>query len=263
MVSFLDDSHTHQRLHPPTRLHRGNLRTRRWVARHRRAVIAALLLVAALASVRALTPAAPHETSVQLWVSARDLPSGHVLSMADLQAQPWPAHLVPPAAVQVDSEAQHWVGQPLALPLGRGELLTRNRFVGEDLLQGVAPGSVAAPVRVADARLLWGLRAGQRLDLYAITQGHEGARRVASGAILLALPGLGNPAPNDLAEPSLLGSSPAEGASDSAVIMVAVPGTQMAKLAQANAAGPVWPALTSPSPPTPERTPPTGAQSPW
>ena len=76
----------------------------------------------------------------------------------------------------------------LAAPLRRGEPVTDVRLVGPGLADG-HPGVTAVPVRLPDAGMVDLLAAGDRIDLVAADPQGAGARVVAVGVPVLAVPG--------------------------------------------------------------------------
>jgi Flp pilus assembly protein CpaB len=120
-------------------------------------------------------------------------------------------------------------GRRLVLPVRSGEPLTDVRFVADGLLSRLSgPGSVAAPVRIADAGEVSLVRPGDRVDVLAApTSDAAGGRSsratealtVASGAVVLSVP-----------QPS--GST----VTDGGLVVLAVPAETARELAGAAAA---------------------------
>ncbi|GAA2631084.1 SAF domain-containing protein [Actinomadura fulvescens] len=148
----------------------------------------------------ALRPGPP--SSITVVTAARDLPGGSALRPADLRTVALPAALVPDGALRTPV-----TGRWLAGPVRRGEPLTDARLMSPGLLRGLAPGTVATPVRIADAAAVRLLRAGDRIDVLATpsadpltTGGGHGApwaRLVASGVTVIAVPRGPNAASTD------------------------------------------------------------------
>jgi Flp pilus assembly protein CpaB len=152
-----------------------------------RRVAAGVLAVAAL--VLALRPAAPPVVglpAVPVVVAAADLPPGTTLADADLRVASFPPALRPAGAVAVPGALG---GRVLAAAVRSGEPLTDVRLVGAGLTALLAPGQVAAPVRLADLAVTGLVRAGDRVDVLAATEGSPQAERVTSAALVLAAPG--------------------------------------------------------------------------
>lgn len=166
--------------------HLASLRTtaRRRLLRHRRLLAALLLAAAAASGLRVLAPPAP-PTATAL-VAARDLPAGRVLTPGDLTSTRLPPGALPHGAVPPSAPP---LGRALAAPLRRGEPLTDVRLVGPGLTAGQPPGTVAVPIRLADAGQAALLAAGDVLDLLTTDPRGAGPSRVlARTAVVLAVP---------------------------------------------------------------------------
>jgi Flp pilus assembly protein CpaB len=162
------------------RLRRLPRSVRRAVLRRRRPLAAALTAVAVAAGLHAAT--APPPARVDVLVAARDLPSGAVLGPGDLTSVPFAPGSVP------DDLATSTAGRTLAAAVRRGEPVTDVRLVGPGLADG-HPGLTAVPVRLPDAGMVGLLAAGDRIDLVAADPQGTGARVVAAGVPVLAVPG--------------------------------------------------------------------------
>ena len=136
------------------------LRVTGW--RLRRVAAAVVVVLAACLVARQAAPPSPETTVVV--VAARDLTAGQVLVREDLRTVRLPAGLAPAGTVgQVAVLEGRWavVDVPAGLPLVDG-VLDADRF-------GIsAPaGTVAVPIRLADAAVAALLRPGDRIDLVA------------------------------------------------------------------------------------------------
>ncbi|MFC9977017.1 Flp pilus assembly protein CpaB [Spirillospora sp. NPDC127200] len=127
-------------------------------------------------------------------VAARDLPAGRTLTAADISTVE-----LPPSAVPDGLARTPLAGRTVAGPMRRGEPLTDARLLGEGLLRGHAPDTVAAPVRIADAGAARLLRPGDRIDVLATTPPGDAlapprasARPVATAIPVLAVPTAGD-----------------------------------------------------------------------
>ncbi|MGI5325978.1 SAF domain-containing protein [Actinomadura nitritigenes] len=162
-------------------------------ARLRRPLAALSAAAAAGLALTALRPGpAP---SVRVLGAARDLPAGATLGTSDLRALDLPPPAVPAGALRSGA-----AGRVLAGPVRRGEPLTDARLVGDGLLRGYGPGTVAAPVRIADADTVRLLHSGDRVDVLAgpPSSGADdlsgsgdrwgGARVIVSGAPVVTVP---------------------------------------------------------------------------
>jgi hypothetical protein len=139
-------------------------RLQRGLAAHRRAAVAALVGLAVLFGLSAVSPAAP--PTVPVLVAAHDLVAGATLSLADLRSASLPPAAVPGGALRPGADV---LGRLVAGPVRRGEPLTDVRLLGPSLLAALArgPGVVAVPVRFADSGAAALLRAGDHVDVLA------------------------------------------------------------------------------------------------
>lgn len=203
--------------HPPP------LRLLVWRARVPLTVLA-LLVCCAVAAGALRTPP---EDEVPVVVARADLEAGATLAREELRTVPWPARLVPEgvAAEPADLEGRRLaVAVPAGMPLAGGVLADDARWAG------APPGSVAAPVRLADPELAGMLGAGDRLDVLVVP--HEGgaATRVARDALVLA----GPPRPEENA--GLLGGGTAAA---SGLVLLAVTPAEAGALAEHAVSGAV------------------------
>ncbi|MEO3826662.1 SAF domain-containing protein [Actinomadura sp. B10D3] len=162
-------------------------------ARLRRPLAALFAAAAAGLALVALRPGPP--PSVRVLGAARDLPAGRALTASDLRPIALPPDAVPAGALRSGG-----AGRVLAGPMREGEPLTDARVVGDGLLRGQGPGTVATPVRMADAGAVRLLRPGDRIDVLAVPPGSaqpdgpppdawgREARVVVSGVPVVAVP---------------------------------------------------------------------------
>lgn len=155
----------------------------------RRLLSAALVAVAAIATLHVLRPAPPPESTV--WVAARDLTGGAPLTRDDVRPVLLPVAAVPAGALRSAGDV---VGRLLAAPVRRGEPLTDVRLLGDALLSSLPdPGLVAVPVRVADGQAAVALvHPGDVVDVLAANDPDAGAADsviVARGVQVLSVPG--------------------------------------------------------------------------
>ena len=169
------------------RLDRWLVELRRAVVWRRRLLSAGLLAGAAAFALHVLAPPPPR--GVEVVVAARDLPAGAALQPRDVRLVSRPAGAVPEGALVTLPDA---AGRAVASPVRRGEVLTDVRLVGPSLLDGLGPGLVATPVRVADADAAALARTGDLVDVLAAatSAGSAGgqARLVASAVRVLSVP---------------------------------------------------------------------------
>lgn len=156
---------------------------RRAVRRHRALLAAGLTAGAVAAGLSVVAPAPP--PTVEVLAAARDLVAGAVVAQEDLTVVALPVAAVPSGAL---TDATLALGRLLAGPVRRGEALTDVRVVGSGLLEKATVGTVAVPLRLADPAAAALLRAGDRVDVLAATDGAPVAATVASGVEVLAVP---------------------------------------------------------------------------
>lgn len=146
---------------------------------HRRLLLALCLVVAVLATLRALAPPPPPVDRVV--VAARDLPAGRVLAGGDVEVVPYARGTAP------DGLVGQAVGRVLASPLRRGEPVTDARLLGPGLAAR-HPGRALLPVRVTDAAAVELLRVGDVVDLVSTDPGAGTVETAARKAQVVALP---------------------------------------------------------------------------
>ena len=166
----------------------GVIRFRRPRSPARLARQAAALLLALGALVLAARPpddaavaAAPETASVV--VAAADLPAGTVLSAGALVLAALPPTAVPDGVARSPDEL---TGRVLAGHVRRGEPVTDVRLVGPGLTAMLAPGQVAAPLRLPDLAVAGLVAAGDRVDVLVTAPDATAAEVVAAGALVLA-----------------------------------------------------------------------------
>jgi Flp pilus assembly protein CpaB len=160
---------------------------RRWHRLRRRVLVHRRLLAALLAGCAVLfgleAAAGEPAPTEQVWVTARDLPTGAVIGPGDLRQESFRPGTAP-AALAAD-KAQ---GRVVAAPLVAGEPVTQAHRVGPGLAEGRG-GEVAVPVRITDPGVVDLLHAGDRVDLVAVDPSRTGrAATVATGVTVLAVP---------------------------------------------------------------------------
>lgn len=157
-------------------------RVRRAVLARRRLLAATLVALAVLAGVRAAT--APPAPTAPVVVARTDLPGGSAVQPTDLEVIDYPVDTVPAGAAE---STDGLTGRVLAAPLRQGEPVTDVRLVAPGLLEGY-PGTVAAPVRVADPGVVRLLEVGDRVDLIATSPEGQEASVVVARAPVVAVP---------------------------------------------------------------------------
>ena len=149
---------------------------------------AVALLLALGALVLAVRPpddeavtAAPETVTVV--VAAADLAAGTALTGSALTVAALPPVAVPDGATRSPDEL---TGRVLAGHLRRGEPVTDVRLVGPGLTALLAPGQVAAPLRLPDLAVAGLVVAGDRVDVLVTEPDAMAAEVVAAGALVLA-----------------------------------------------------------------------------
>ncbi len=139
-------------------------RWRRTLHRHRRLLACLLFCAAAGVAVEAAVGDEPASTPVVS--AARDLAAGTVISESDVMILRVPEEA---AVGGVLEDAGLVLGQQLASPLLQGAHVYPTSLVGEGLLTGTAPGTVAVPLRPADPATVQLLVPGQLVDVVLST----------------------------------------------------------------------------------------------
>lgn len=210
---------------------------RRAVARHRRWVVALLAGGCAVAVVSVLSPPRPATTAVV--VARRDIIAGSVLGADDLAVSEVEAGLAPPGAA---ADPAAFVGRVAATPLAAGEPVSDTRVIGSVAIAGYPAGSVALPVPAPTAVAAL-VAPGDHVDLYAASARPGGvAELVAADAVVVATPD-------------------AAATADQRSVVVAVPGSAAARIAQASATTQVTLALRG-APPSSTEPPAVGGPPP-
>ncbi|KRF08491.1 hypothetical protein ASH00_01865 [Arthrobacter sp. Soil782] len=208
-------------------------RVRAFIFRKRRLLAAGILCAAAGVAVEVFLP--PDPATVQVVAASADLPVGTVLTADQLSV----VHL-PEAAVPEHSfgSPDLVAGQQLATPVYSGDILAQNFLVGAGLLVGSPEGTVAVPLRPADASTVQLLAAGQRVDVVLSTG--NGFEVSAKNTVLArALPVLWT------SEESGTGPFSAPSGTEDGLVVVAANPDEAAALAGASSTGQVHLVLTA------------------
>lgn len=139
-------------------------RRRQWRRAVLRRLVAATCGGAAVLGVSSLASSEDGPPTVPVVVATRPLAVGELTSPGSLRLVQWPAELAPEGALRAVSEA---VGLRVAIPLQRGDALTRTRFSAGSLLAGQPPDQVAIRVTMADPSSTSMVEAGDMVDLLA------------------------------------------------------------------------------------------------
>jgi Flp pilus assembly protein CpaB len=202
------------------------------VVRRRRPLAALLAGLSLLLALTALRPAPTDRVArgrtVSVLVAAHDLAAGGVLRDRDVRTASYPVSLVPDGAVRPGDVVS---GRQLVLPVRAGEPLTDVRFLADGLLSRLTgPGSVAAPVRIADAAELTLIRPGSHVDVLAAPSSESGGQTghgapadgsavtIANDAVVLSVP-----------------QTATSAVTDGGLVVLAVPGATARALAAAAA----------------------------
>lgn len=150
--------------------------------RYRHVLAVALFGTAALLVVQELRPPPPGN---EVYVAARPLAAGQVIQAEHLTRVP--------LAVPAEGLLVEPLGQTLIVSIPAGLPIAESMVLGPGLTDRAPPGTVVAPVHVADPAIFQLLRVGDTVDLYSseINLGAETleARLITHGALVLALPG--------------------------------------------------------------------------
>ncbi|GAA2745181.1 hypothetical protein GCM10009868_25680 [Terrabacter aerolatus] len=140
---------------------------------------AGLAGLAVLVTGGALRPAPAGGAGVPTVVMVRDVAVGQRIGPADVAVTPRPDGQRPASALaRVDAA----VGRVVTTPLTTHDVVTAERLLGPDLLEGQPEDRVAVSVPVLDAASV-GLRPGNHVDLYATASG----ARAAADVVVLAV----------------------------------------------------------------------------
>lgn len=143
-----------------------------------RRALAALLAAVTVGLVAHLALSRPAPEDVGALVAVRDLPVGTVLAAGDLEVR----HL-PPRALPADAltDLALAAGRTAAVPLAAGRVLVPDDLRTSALLDGLAEGSVAAYLPLAEPEVTAALEAGDRVDVHSPVDGTV----VVAGALVL------------------------------------------------------------------------------
>lgn len=169
------------------RIDRFRFTTWRWLRWGRRLLAVGLLAAAVVLAATEPKPVAAREPTIDVLVAAHDLAAGSAVAAGDLRVRAWPIRLVPAATLTPTDDP---VGRLLAGAIRAGEAVTDVRLLGPGLVEALGPGLRAVPIRLTDAGVVALLRAGDRIDIYAIgaEAGTERSNLVAAYALVLAVP---------------------------------------------------------------------------
>src|SRR5690625_1844077 len=145
-----------------------------------RYVIGAMLITYVLFTI--VQVVAPAPAGVEVTVAARDLPAGQPISAHDVEQVLLPSQ--PPGVVDAH-------GLTPVITITQGVPITESMVLGPGLPDQAPPGTVIAPVHVADPSIFGLIRVGDRVDLYADSTAmgaeSEGSQLVCSGVLVMAV----------------------------------------------------------------------------
>jgi Flp pilus assembly protein CpaB len=145
----------------------------------RRVAAGALVVLAAVAALRS----DPHGDQTDIVVATRDLSPGVELTVTDVRLEKRSTATVPDGSRATVEEV---VGQTLAGPARRGEVLTDVRLLGPRLAQSAAGADARiVPLHLADTALLDLVRSGDVVDVLAAADDDVDPRVVATDAIVV------------------------------------------------------------------------------
>lgn len=156
----------------PRRRRARRTRWRRWAA-------AGLAAIAVLVTVGTLRPVAAGGAGVPTVVVVRDVAAGQRIGPDDVAVATRPDGQRPGSALDRVEAA---VGRVVTTPLSVHDVVTHERLLGPDLLEGQPEDRVAISVPVLDAASV-GVRPGNHVDLYATGSGS----RAATDVVVLAV----------------------------------------------------------------------------
>jgi Flp pilus assembly protein CpaB len=134
----------------------------------RRVAAGALVVLAAVAALRS----DPDGDRTEIIVAARDLTPGVELTANDVRLETRTATTVPDGS---QSDVAAVVGETLAGPARRGEVITDVRLLGPRLAESAAgPDARIVPLHLADTALLDLIRAGDVVDVLAAATSDTG-----------------------------------------------------------------------------------------
>ncbi len=159
---------------------RRKLRVFTW--RYRYVLAAALFGTAALLVLHQMRPPPP---GIEVVVALNDLPAGQEIR---------PEHVTRTAlAVPPENILTNPIGEIPIVSIPAGLPIAESMVLGPGLADHAPPGTVVAPVHVADPAILQFLRVGDTVDLYGagvdVGAPGLGTQLVAAGTLVLALPG--------------------------------------------------------------------------
>lgn len=136
-----------------------------------------------IALVHALQP--PDVATTEVFVAARDLPSGVALQDDDLERRALQNSALPPNAV---TDVTGLINHVLTAGIQTGEVFTRTRVLSrKGAAESVEAGLLSTPVRVADTGAVALLEPGDHVDILATSSGLDASNSTPTPATLVAI----------------------------------------------------------------------------
>ncbi|WP_344880359.1 Flp pilus assembly protein CpaB [Zhihengliuella alba] len=223
---------------PPSRRPRRYRRTWRDVsARYRRPAAAGM---AALAVAAALAAVAPERApTVETLVAAREIAAGQTIGADDVEPVQVARAALPPGH---DLRAADAVGERVAIGIAAGTPLHAGLLVGDHLLTGMPPGTVAVPLEPANTEVLGLLSPGLHVDV-VLSQGNGYEQPIESAPVARDVAVLWVPA-----EGGGGWMDASSGAGGTSTVVVAATADEAAELASAGSRGSIHLMLVTPEP---------------
>ncbi len=153
------------------------------MARHRRKLSFGLATISMIALAHAVAP--PEVATTDVFVAARDLPSGVALRDDDLERRSLQNSALPPNAV---TDVTGLINHILTAGIQTGEVFTRTRVLSRNgAADSGEAGLLSTPVRVADTGAVALLEPGDHVDVLATTSGLDVANASPAPATLVAI----------------------------------------------------------------------------
>ncbi len=195
--------------------------------------------MAALAVAASLAAVAPERApTVETLVAAREIAAGQTIGADDVEPVQVARAALPPGH---DLAAGDAVGERAAIGIAAGTPLHSGLFVGEHLLTGMPPGTVAVPLEPANTEVLGLLSPGLHVDV-VLSQGNGYERPVESAPVARNVAVLWVPT-----EDGAGWMDASTGPGGRSTVVVAATADEAAELASAGSRGSVHFLLVSPS----------------
>lgn len=133
-----------------------------------RRILAALLAAVTVGLVVHLSMSRPAPEDVPAVVAVRDVPVGEQLGPGDVEVRRLPKSALPPHAL---TDAAAAAGRTAAVPLTAGRVLLPDDLRTAALLDGLAEGTVAVHLPLAEPEVPGALAAGDRVDVHSPLDG--------------------------------------------------------------------------------------------